>query len=61
MDLEIIKFRNKLVQDINDEKLPLEVKRLVLNEILGRLEIAVNEFVQSQMKEEEDGKDIHED
>ncbi len=58
MDLEIIKFRNKLIQDINSEQLPLEVKRLVLNEILGKLEIAVNEFVQSQMKEEEDGQSV---
>lgn len=59
MDLMIMRFREKLVQDINESPLPLEVKRLVLSEIITKVEIATNEVIQKELKEEEeDGQSV---
>lgn len=59
MDLMIMRFREKLVQDINESPLPLEVKRLVLSEIITKVEIATNEAIQKELKEEEeDGQSV---
>ena len=51
MDLTIVNFREKLVQDINEAQLPLEVKRMVLSELLYEVTKATEEVVQKQKEE----------
>lgn len=51
MDLTIVNFREKLVQDINEAQLPLEVKRMVLSEILYEVTKATEEIIQQQKEE----------
>lgn len=51
MDLTIVNFREKLVQDINEAQLPLEVKRMVLSELLYEVTKATEEVIQKQKEE----------
>ena len=49
MNLEIRKFREKIVNDINESELPIEVKRLVLKEVMSVVnETADNEIAKEQ-------------
>ena len=49
MNLEIRKFRQKIVNDINEAELPIEVKRLVLKEVMSVVnETADNEIAKEQ-------------
>lgn len=60
MDLEILNFKQKLIDDINQADLPVEVKRLVLFEIFTKFEIAVNDAIQkiNQDQEEKNGQSL---
>ena len=50
MNLEIRKFRQKIVNDINEAELPIEVKRLVLKEVMS----VVNETADNQIAKEQE-------
>ena len=51
MDVQIRQFRNELLQLINSVELPLEVKRLVLNEIFHAVSDASDEFIRQQQNQ----------
>lgn len=55
MDLMIKKFEAGLVDYINSAQLPLELKRLVMAEVMVKVEQAVNVAVLEQQKAEEKG------
>lgn len=50
MDLEIRKFEASLVAHINHNKLPAEIKRLVLFEIYKQVSEAADDIVREQQK-----------
>lgn len=60
MDLKILNFKQKLIDDINQADLPMEVKRLVMFEIFTKFEIAVNDAIQkiNQDQEEKNGQSL---
>ena len=45
MDIKIREFRGKIIQLINSEQLPMEVKRLVVVDVLNELTTATNEVI----------------
>lgn len=51
MDLEIRRFKQSMVQLINDTNLPLEVKRLVLAEVVSMVTSASDEVIKQQIVE----------
>ena len=48
LDIEIRQFRDELLEKVNGTELPLEVKRLVLNEILHAVSEASDTFINTQ-------------
>lgn len=48
LDIQIRQFRDELLEKVNSTELPLEVKRLVLNEILHAVSEASDTFINSQ-------------
>lgn len=60
MDLIIREFKNKLVADINEAKLPMEVKRLVLAEIMTEVCDITEKLIQEQNKKEAEQKEEEE-
>lgn len=52
MDLEIRKFEESLVTHINHNNLPIEIKRLIVQEICDKITKAANEEIYSQQKQE---------
>lgn len=48
LDIEIRQFRDELLEKVNSTELPLEVKRLVLNEILHAVSEASDTFINTQ-------------
>ena len=60
MDFQIMELRKKLIDDINEAQLPLEVKRLVLFEITKQIEAALNNLI-SQEAMNNDGESVRED
>lgn len=59
MNTEIIALENKLVNVLNDSNLPIEVKRLVLAEIMVKVTEARAEAIRAeqQSKEQPNGKE----
>lgn len=62
MDIQIREFRGKIIQLINSEQLPMEVKRLVVVDVLNELTTVTNEVITQLLqqknvegKEKEDG------
>lgn len=53
MDIAIKEFRKKLIDEINQTELPMEVKRLVLCEILSEITAATAQIITEQLKERE--------
>jgi len=53
MDLQIKQFQLGLVEYINQSTLPIEVKRLVIKDILLQVEKASNELLSKLIKEQE--------
>lgn len=53
MDLQIKQFQFGLIDYINKSTLPLEVKRLVMKDILLQVEKASNELINQLIKEQE--------
>lgn len=51
MDIEIRKFRKSLVDLINETRLPIEVKRLVVSDVLLELTKAADETVMQLMQQ----------
>lgn len=51
MDLEIRKFEESLVAHINYNKLPIEIKRLIVQEICDKITKMANEEVYKQQKQ----------
>lgn len=50
IDIDIRQFRDDLLEQINSTQLPLEVKRLVLAEILHAISEASDNFINEQKK-----------
>ena len=50
MNLEIRMFREKIINTINETELPIEVKRLVLKEVMS----VVNETADNQIAKEQE-------
>lgn len=50
MDLKIKEFESIIINTVNNYELPMEVKRLVVENILFRLEKAVNQVIENQIK-----------
>lgn len=48
LDIQIRQFRDELLEKVNGTELPLEVKRLVLNEILHAVSEASDTFINNQ-------------
>ncbi len=48
LDIEIRQFRDEILEKVNSVELPLEVKRLVLNEILHAVSEASDTFINTQ-------------
>lgn len=58
MDLKIREFRNDLIKLINATEIPLEVKRLVINEVQKIVTEAADNYIASQQqKEAEEAKE----
>lgn len=57
MDFEIRKLEAKLIEDINNSQIPIEVKRLVLAEVMEKVVSEANKIVQMQAQEEAKGED----
>lgn len=67
MDLAIRRFHSSLVEKINESQLPMEVKHLVLKDIVTQLkqetdkcinaELKQEMMAQEQLKQEEGGED----
>lgn len=51
MDIEIRNFENTLIALVNVTPLPIEVKRLVLRDVLSMTETTANEVIMEQGKE----------
>lgn len=51
MNLKIRLFRNKLINSINEEQLPIEIKRLVINEILDQINATSENQIQFELNE----------
>lgn len=49
-DLRIRSFKNKMINMMNDEPLPLEVKRLVLVDILNETSRAADESIKNAIQ-----------
>lgn len=64
MNLEIRKFSANIIAYINENTLPIEVKRLCIKDILNQLEASASEQIDLELKNEKevecDGKDIQE-
>ena len=52
MDLEIKMLRKKIVDDLNASAVPMEVKRLILMEILAEVKESVDKVLQLQLEEQ---------
>lgn len=50
MDYMIRELKNKIVEDLNEAQLPMEVKRLVLTEILKDVCVIAEQLIQEQSK-----------
>ena len=48
LDIEIRQFRDEILEKVNSTELPLEIKRLVLNEILHAVSEASDTFINTQ-------------
>lgn len=57
MNLAIRAFRNKLINSINEENLPIEVKRLVVREILDQINETSENEIQFEIKKLEENKE----
>lgn len=57
MDLEIKLLRKKLIDLLNDSNLPMEVKRLLLAEILAEVKEATDKVIQEQIAEYNNNKE----
>lgn len=53
MDLQIRQFQMGLVDYINQSTLPMEVKRLVMKDILLQVEKASDDLIKQLLKEQE--------
>lgn len=53
-DLRIREFKNNLINYMNEEPLPLEVKRLVFNDILNELTKAVDANIKAYLMAEKE-------
>lgn len=51
MDLKIRQFQDHLIELINSEEMPLEIKRLVLKEVYDMVNQRTNEVIQMQKQE----------
>lgn len=56
-DFRIREFKNNLVNAINDEPLPLEVKRLVLIDILNEVSKAADNSIRTYLMAEKEKSD----
>ena len=57
MDLEIKMLRKKIVDDLNTSAVPMEVKRLILVEILAEVKESVDKVLQLQLEEQNKQKE----
>ena len=57
MDLEIKMLRKKIVDDLNASAVPMEVKRLILMEILAEVKESVDKVLQLQLEEQNKQKE----
>ena len=48
MNTEIIKFENSLVKMINESILPIEVKRLVIKDVLSQIEAVRSQAIKQE-------------
>lgn len=48
MNTEIIKFENSLVKIINESILPIEVKRLVIKDVLSQIEAVRTQAIKQE-------------
>lgn len=51
MDLEIRNLKNKVISDLNEAVLPMEVKRLVLAEILRDVSAYADQVIAEQISQ----------
>ena len=58
MNSEIILLEERIVKLLNESKLPIEVKRLVLVELLGKVTEARNTVIQTERSMESKGKEV---
>ena len=58
MNSEIILLEEGIVKLLNESKLPIEVKRLVLVELLGKVTEARNTAIQAERSMESKGKEV---
>lgn len=57
MDIEIRKFRGQLVSIINSAQLPMEVKRLVVADVLTELSRSTDELITQLLQEHQKKSD----
>lgn len=58
MDLEIRKFQASLVAHINHNKLPMEIKRLVLAEVYKKVSDMADDVIDEQRQAETEKKEM---
>lgn len=58
MDLKIREFNEELINVINEANVPVEVKRLVINDILVQISRLADDII---AKEKENAESVHED
>ncbi|WMC91266.1 hypothetical protein [Kineothrix sp. MB12-C1] len=60
MDIKIKELRKKIVDNMNLSDLPMEVKRLVLYELLSETTAAVAQIITEQLENIQEGETLNE-
>lgn len=59
IDMEIVNFRNHLVNEINKSGLPLEIKRLCLFELHENLRVTVDKTIREETEKNKEEAKLH--
>lgn len=60
MNLKLREYEKGIIDAINSGEFPLEVKRLVVKEVLTMLEVEAEKAIQKEMEANLNGKDVPE-
>lgn len=59
MDKEIRQMKNDIINVLNEARLPIEVKRLVLAEVMSEVKEKANEVILNQIAETQEESEVN--